>query len=49
MSEDAWNDKITELTSASREVPEKRGVRRVLIFIRRRASYPMYFTLREID
>jgi acetyl-CoA carboxylase/biotin carboxylase 1 len=49
VSEDAWNDKITELTNAHQEVLEKCGVRRVSILICRRATYPMYFTLREID
>ena len=49
MSVDAWNDKITELTNANREVLEKCGVRRASIFIRRCATYLMCFTLREID
>ena len=40
MSEDAWNDKITELTNANWEVLEKRGVRRVSILICQRATYP---------
>jgi len=48
MSENAWNEKITELANANRETLEKRGVRRVSILICRRANYPMYFTLREI-
>ena len=49
MHEDAWYEKITELTNANLEVLEKRGVRRVSIMICRRATYPMYFTFREID
>ena len=49
MYEDAQYEEITELTKLTWRCLKKRGVCRVSIMVCRRATYPMYFTLREID
>ena len=45
VSEDAQNEKITELTNANQEVFEECGACRVSVLICRRATYLMYVPL----
>ncbi|TFK71374.1 acetyl CoA carboxylase [Pluteus cervinus] len=47
--EAAWSGKLTEFINQHKDILVQRGVRRVSIVICEKATYPVYFTLREFD
>ncbi|EPQ56622.1 cytosolic acc1, acetyl-CoA carboxylase [Gloeophyllum trabeum ATCC 11539] len=48
MSDDAFAEKIHELTNQKKDVLTRRGVRRVTVLVCRQGQYPVYFTLRDM-